>query len=128
MLSIVRTTCAAMVLLLASPACVNDYVVRDEEGAEQGEGTTCALDDCGQGDTAAEGTAFECLRCESDLECGDAWDNCVTLDELGPRCLFACPEAGCPAGMNCRLVTSVDQAMVMQCAPQAGVCEAANAD
>ena len=112
---------AALAIVLAVAACVNDHIVRDS--AAEGGDTTCAGDECGQGDTAADGAPFECTPCSADADCGDAWDHCVMIDEAGLVCLFACPEAGCPAGLSCRSTHSVDGVDAMQCAPQAAVCD-----
>lgn len=122
----------AIVTALGAGGCVNNYVVRDGEDEaaddEGGSSTTCEKDTCGQGDGAAEGDPFVCMPCESDLECGDDWDNCVALDEIGSHCLFACPETGCPAGYNCRITRSVDQVEAMQCTPHVSMCEPAGGD
>jgi len=123
----VNVRAAIVAIVLAAPGCVNNYVVRDDEG-DDGASTTCALDDCGQGDTVADGADFECMPCASDLECGDAWDQCVMLDLIGPQCLFACPEAGCPAGLSCRPTISVGGVESMQCSPQGGTCDATDGD
>jgi hypothetical protein len=78
------------------------------------------------GDTAAEGVPIECMPCESDVDCGDAWDNCVRIDVIGPQCLFACPEAGCPPGQNCRNTLSMDDVEAMQCTPHVSTCDPAD--
>jgi hypothetical protein len=129
-----RITSVAGLLVACALACVNDYVVRNEDGAGEGDSTTDGTgagdptggdggdpDGAGMGDEAAP---YECLPCESDAECGDAWDNCVMLDEVGPRCLFACPESGCPDALECRPTLSVDGVMAMQCAPSVVDCAA----
>ncbi|MBC8073466.1 MAG: hypothetical protein IAG13_34415, partial [Deltaproteobacteria bacterium] len=92
-------------------------------------GDTTKADGTGSGDTAAEtGGAFMCIPCAGDAECGDDFDNCVSFDELGALCLFACPEAGCPSGSICRDVISVERTAAMQCAPTAGTCDPIGTD
>lgn len=139
--------------------CVNDYVVRDEDGAGSGattdasgtgsgSGTEGASADAssagmipdpdtgpgdatdtgdggdpstgGAGDTSAE--PFTCEPCTADDECGDDFDHCVDLGAAGPRCVFACPEAGCPPELDCATTTSVDGVMSVQCVPVAPMC------
>lgn len=146
------TRVAALVLLAAQPAagCVNDYVVGDDETAGNATDGTGGLGDTGsgsaQGDTT-KGTAgddtsgadtgqadptatggdtasspFTCEPCTADTECGDAYDNCVDLGDVGPRCLISCPEAGCGPGMDCTDATSVDGFVVPQCVPLSPAC------
>lgn len=121
MLVVVRA--ALLVALTCCVACVNNYVVRDAED-DGGTTTGCPMDECGQGDTAnADGpAAFECVPCESDVDCGDAWDNCIPLDVIGQNCVAACPEAGCAEGFVCRSTLSVDGVQAEQCVPRMPTC------
>jgi hypothetical protein len=130
MMESVRT--AGLLACLSIVACVNDYVVRngsDADGDGNASTTACDTDDCdasssgtttGHGDDG--GPQVSCEPCEADAECGDAYDNCVSVDVIGQRCLISCPEAGCPEGSVCRSTISVDQVALMQCVPQAGAC------
>ncbi len=132
MLGVVRT--AGLLVSLCVVACVNDYVVRKGGDGGGGDGddnasstTACETDDCGStSSTTAHGDdggpQVPCEPCEADVECGDNWDNCVSIDEIGQRCLISCPEAGCPEGSQCRATVSVDQVAAMQCVPLAGAC------
>ncbi len=100
------------------PGCGGTTLATDGTTQPSDGGTTTGTGDTthvGMGDET--GNAFTCEPCTADTECGDDYDNCVGLDELGPRCLFACPEAGCPDDMQCRSVMSVDGVLAMQCAP-----------
>lgn len=144
------TRVAAIVLLAALPVgCVNDYVVGDDETAGNATDGTGGVGDTGsgtaQGDTSkgtdvgdstggtgqADPTAtggdtsastFTCEPCTADNECGDEYDNCVDLGDVGPRCLISCPEAGCGPGMDCMDATSVDGFVVPQCVPLSPAC------
>lgn len=146
------TRTAAIVLLAALPVvvvggCVNDYVVGDDEtAADATEGTGDAGSGTAQGDTtkgsagddsSGAGTgpadptatggdtgasAFTCEPCTTDTECGDEYDNCVDLGDVGPRCLISCPEAGCGPGMDCMDATSIDGFVVPQCVPLSPAC------
>lgn len=150
--------------------CVNDYVVRDDDGAtsiasddetttmatgpgddESGtslgmtQGTGSADDtsagtvpdpgpssddssDASAGDPSTGGAGdtgtqqFNCEPCTADDQCGDDFDNCVDLDGDGLRCVFSCPEAGCPPDLDCAATTSVDGVMAVQCVPVAPMC------
>lgn len=71
------------------------------------------------------------MPCESDVDCGDQWDNCVPLDVVGQHCVAACPEAGCPeagcpAGFVCRNAISVDGVDAEQCLPPMPTCAGAS--
>lgn len=147
------------VLWLSSFAlgCVNDYVVRDDEGAMSvasdgatvtgGTGTGSGTDggstsgtipdpDTGTlgdesgsaGDPSSSGAGdtgvpqFTCEPCTADDQCGDDFDHCVDLGADGLRCVFACPEGGCPPDLDCGATTSVDGAMSVQCVPVAPMC------
>ncbi len=143
------TRIAAIVLpaALAIGGCVNDYVVGDDTAAgdatdgtgDTGSGTAqgdtskgTAGDDSsgagtGTGDPTATGgdtsaSAYTCEPCTTDTECGDEYDNCVDLGDVGPRCLISCPEAGCGPGMDCMDATSVDGFVVPQCVPLSPDC------
>jgi hypothetical protein len=121
MLTVVRS--AVVLGLVAVVGCVNNYVVRDPD--DDGDTTAdCPMDTCGKGDAAGDdgSGAFTCEPCENDVECGDQWDNCVSLDELGLHCLTACPEAGCAEGHDCRNTLSADGVQAMQCVPHMPMC------
>jgi hypothetical protein len=134
-----------LLVALAPLGCVNDYLVRGSDtstgtdtGSTSDTGSTTVEDPTtgggmgdttmgGMGDTTSPGMgdtgdAFTCEPCTADAECGDEWDLCVELDEIGPRCLYSCPEAGCPMELTCRDVLSIDGVAAMQCAPMNGVC------
>jgi hypothetical protein len=74
----------------------------------------------GGGDTDAP--QFTCEPCTADDQCGDDFDNCVDLGDAGPRCVFSCPEAGCPPDLDCAATTSLDGTMAVQCVPVAPMC------
>jgi hypothetical protein len=143
---------------------VNDYVVRDDEGAmavasdsdmatddpssgsgsgsdtESGTDVTSADETSGgtipdpdsgtpgTGDPSTGGVGdtgvpqFTCEPCTADDQCGDDFDHCVDLGDAGPRCVFSCPEAGCPPDLDCAATTSLDGAMSVQCVPVAPMC------
>lgn len=126
----------SFVVVLAA-GCVNDYRVRADESSSGSTSTagdtttTSASGDTtsgGMGDTTHAGMGdatagdFTCEPCTADDQCGDDWDLCVSLDEVGPHCLISCPEAGCPAGTTCRAVMSVDGVTLMQCSPGSSAC------
>ncbi|HWB75283.1 MAG TPA: hypothetical protein VG755_10010 [Nannocystaceae bacterium] len=127
-----------LVVVLAA-ACVNDYRVRGDESSSSSSGSTSTAGDTttstggdttqgGMGDTTHVGMGdatagdFTCEPCTADDQCGDDWDLCVSLDEVGPHCLISCPEAGCPDGTTCRMVMSVDGVTLMQCSPGSSAC------
>jgi hypothetical protein len=128
----------ALVLVVLAAGCVNDYRVRgDDTSSSSGSTshgdttTTSATGDttkAGMGDTTHAGMGdatagdFTCEPCTADDQCGDEWDLCVSLDEIGPHCLISCPEAGCPDGLTCRLVMSVEGVSAMQCSPGSSAC------